>query len=123
MVGLHTGMRHSEILAIRRDEIDIGRRVIWIPEAKAGSREQPITRELCAYLEDRMRMLPPGCEWLFPSPGSAQGHTHTIRKAFRRSVARAGMDPDQITPHTLRPGRRARRSRSRNPSRPAVAEP
>jgi integrase len=95
-------MRHSEVLAIRRDEIDIGRRVIWIPEAKAGSREQPITRELCAYLEDRMRMLPAGCDWLFPSPGSARGHTHTIRKAFRRSVARAGMDPDQITPHTLR---------------------
>ncbi len=29
-------------------------------------------------------------------------HVHTIRKAFRRSVARAGMDPDQITPHVLR---------------------
>ena len=25
-----------------------------------------------------------------------------IRKAFRRSVVRAGLDPDQITPHTLR---------------------
>ena len=47
-------------------------------------------------------MLPPGCVWLFPSPGSARGHTHTIRKAFRRTVARSGMDPDQITPHTLR---------------------
>ena len=102
MVGLNTGMRHSEILAIRREEVDIGRRVIWIPVAKAGSREQPITRTLCNYLIERMRMLPPGCDWLFPSPGSASGHAHTIRKAFRRSVARAGMDPNQITPHTLR---------------------
>lgn len=102
MVGLHTSMRHSEILAIRREEIDIGRRVIWIPQAKAGAREQPITGELCAYLENRTNMLPPGCVWLFPSPASVNGHAHTIRKAFRRSVARAGMDPDQITPHTLR---------------------
>lgn len=102
MVGLHTGMRHTEILKIRRDDVDIGKRVIWVPQAKAGSREQPITRDLAGYLAQRMEMLPDGCEWLFPSLGSASGHVHTIRKAFRRSVERAGMDPDQITPHTLR---------------------
>lgn len=49
-----------------------------------------------------MDMLPPGCEWMFPSPASATGHVHTIRKAFRRSAERAGLDPDDITPHTLR---------------------
>ncbi len=102
MVGLHTSMRHSEILAIRRDNTDPGRRVIWIPRAKAGPREQPITGELADYLEVRMQMLPPGCPWLFPSPASREGHVHTIRKAFRRSAERAGLDPDQITPHTLR---------------------
>ena len=84
MVGLHTGMRHSEILAIRRSDVDIGRRVIWVPQAKCGAREQPITVELCAYLERRVKMLPPGCDWLFPSPGSAKGHTHT--QSERRSV-------------------------------------
>ena len=57
---------------------------------------------LLLYLSRRMDMLPPGCEWLFPSPGSATGHVHTIRKAFRRSAERAGLDPDQTTPHTLR---------------------
>lgn len=31
-----------------------------------------------------------------------QPAVHTIRKAFRRSVERAGLDPDQITPHVLR---------------------
>jgi integrase len=102
MVGLHTGMRHAEILAIRREDVDIGKRVIWVPQAKAGSREQPITCEFSDYLERHMKMLPPGCEWLFPSPGSATGHVHTIRKAFRRSAKRAGLDPDQITPHVLR---------------------
>lgn len=102
MVGLHTGMRHAEILAIRRKDVGVEKRLIWVPQAKAGSREQPITRELAEYLEKRMDMLPPGCDWLFPSPASATGHVHTIRKAFRRSAERAGLDPDQITPHTLR---------------------
>jgi len=102
IVGLRTGMRHSEILAIRLEHIDLERRIIWIPKAKAGAREQPITKGLAEYLAKRLQMLPPGCPWLFPSPGSRTGHVHTIRKAFRRSAARAGLDPDQITPHTLR---------------------
>lgn len=102
MVGLRTGMRHSEILAIRRSDIHLDRNVIWIPEAKAGAREQPITQDLADYLAQRLEMLPPGCEWLFPSPGSRTGHVHTIRKAFRRSAQRADLDPDTVTPHTLR---------------------
>lgn len=102
IVGLRTGMRHSEILAIRRDQVDLDRAVIWVPKAKAGAREQPITADLVDFLRQRMAMLPPGCPWLFPSEGARTGHVHTIRKAFRRSVDRAGLDPDQITPHTLR---------------------
>lgn len=102
MVALRTGMRHSEILAIRRENVDSERHVIWIPKAKAGAREQPITDDLADYLERRLEMLPPGCPWVFPSPGSRTGHVHTIRKAFRRSATRAGLDPDQITPHVLR---------------------
>ena len=38
MVGLHTGMRHSEILAVRRADVNLDQRVIWIPKAKAGAR-------------------------------------------------------------------------------------
>lgn len=101
-VGLRTGMRHSEILSIRCEHVDVDRRLIWIPQAKAGAREQPITGDLAGYLAERLKMLPPGCPWVFPSPGSRTGHVHTIRKAFRRSATRAGLDPDQITPHTLR---------------------
>jgi integrase len=102
MVGLHTGMRHKEIAAIRVSDVDLEKRVIWLPKAKAGAREQPITQELADYLAGRMSMLPPGCEWLFPSPQSATGHVHTIRKAFRRAATAAGLDPDQITPHVMR---------------------
>lgn len=102
LIGLRTGMRHTEILSIRREHCHLDRKVIWIPQAKAGAREQPITDDLAQYLATRLEMLPSGSPWLFPSPASRTGHAHTIRKAFRRSVHRAGLDPDVVTPHILR---------------------
>jgi site-specific recombinase XerD len=37
-----------------------------------------------------------------PSPAAKEGHTTTVRKPFRRVVAAAGLNPDQIVRHTLR---------------------
>ncbi len=102
LVGLETAMRRSEILSIRREHIDLSRRVVFVPVAKAGAREQPITEHLADFLDQYMRALPPGTSWLFPSPAARAGHTTDIRKAFRRVVAAAGMDPDQVVRHTLR---------------------
>jgi integrase len=95
-------MRRSEILSIRREHIDLQRRVIYIPRAKAGAREQPITQQLADFLGGYVAALQPGNPWLFPSPGAKAGHTVDVRKAFRRVVAAAGLDPDQILRHTLR---------------------
>ena len=102
VIGLRTGMRRSEILSIRREHVDLQRCVIFVPKAKAGAREQPITNDLRDFLRDHIEGLPPGSEWLFPSVGSATGHVHDIRKAFRRSVTRAGMNSDEVVRHTLR---------------------
>ncbi|MGB0844148.1 MAG: tyrosine-type recombinase/integrase [Alphaproteobacteria bacterium] len=102
MIGLHTGMRLQEILSLNKNNVDLERLVIWIPKAKAGKREQPITEELAEYLKARISMLPEGCEWILPSPGSKTGYVNTIRKAFRRVVEKAGLDPDTITPHIMR---------------------
>ena len=41
VVGLETGMRRMEILSIRKEHVHLGRRMIYIPHAKAGAREQP----------------------------------------------------------------------------------
>jgi integrase len=43
MIGLHTSMRHGEIKRLRWDLFDANRRRLFIPQAKAGQREQPIT--------------------------------------------------------------------------------
>jgi integrase len=41
--GLNTAMRHSEILAARFDQLDLDHLRLFISDAKAGQREQPIT--------------------------------------------------------------------------------
>lgn len=102
LIALETSMRMTEILSIRKDDVDLQRRVIYIPKAKAGAREQPITANLAEFLAGHMEGLPPGTPWLFPSPGAREGHTVSIRKPFRRVVAAAGLNPDQVVRHTLR---------------------
>jgi integrase len=102
VIGLETSMRMMEILSIRREHVDLQRRVIFIPKAKAGAREQPITAHLAEFLAGLMAGLPKGTPWLFPSPAAKEGHSIDIRKPFCRVVAAAGLDPSQVVRHTLR---------------------
>ena len=96
-------MRRSEILSIRLENIYIKRRIIYIPKTKAGAREQPITKKLAEYLSDYINItIEPEQEWLFPSALSKCGHIKWPEKAFRDVVKAAGLDPKQVTPHTLR---------------------
>lgn len=101
LIGLHTAMRRMEILSIRWEHVDLARRVVHVPKAKAGARDQPITRELADYLES-VRVMAPGAVWVFPAEDSASGHRIAIEKPFRRVVAAAGLNPQEVTRHTLR---------------------
>ena len=49
--GLGAAMRLSEIMRVRYDDIDFANRRIWINQAKAGEREQPITPLLAEALK------------------------------------------------------------------------
>ncbi len=98
MIGLHTGMRYSSILAIRRSEIDLEQRVIWVSKDKTGERAQPITGELAMFLA---RLPAEDSDWLFPSPKSRTGHAVNIRKAWHRVIREAKLQ-SVITPHTMR---------------------
>lgn len=100
-IGLATGMRRMEILSIRLEHVDVRQRTIYIPQAKAGARTQPITSELTEYLQALLTQARPGQEWLFPAD-STSGHTIAIEKPFRRVVAVAGLDPRIVVRHTLR---------------------
>lgn len=93
-------MRKMEILSIEKKNIDLQRKVIYIPKAKAGRREQPITNHLAGFLKGYIEA--DGSPWLFPSLSARSGHTNEIRKPFRRVVEAAGLDPNVIVRHTLR---------------------
>ena len=95
-------MRKTEILSIRLEHIDLAKRVIYIPQAKAGAREQPITGRLATFLEENIKLAKPGQKWLFPSPIGNGKYFSSIKESFRRVVISAGLDPKKVTPHTLR---------------------
>jgi integrase len=102
LIGLETAMRRMEILSIKLEDIDLQRRVIYIPKAKAGKREQPITANLANYLTRHLNTIEPQQIWLFPAKNSDTGHTVNIEKPFRRVVEAAGLDPKMVVRHTLR---------------------
>jgi integrase len=104
MFGLNAGMRHSEIMARRYDEIDFDHCRIWINKAKAGEREQPITPSLRDALARQRKMEADPEGWIFPATRQdcKQPHRTEMRGGFARVVIRAGLDPKQCTPHVMR---------------------
>ncbi len=102
-LGLATGMRASEILSIRIGHIDLPNRCIFLQQAKAGARSQPIGSDIAEYLDSYLKQH---CShhqvWLFPSKSSRSGHRMGIRKAFISAVKAIGLDPALVVRHTLR---------------------
>jgi len=95
-------MRLTEILSMRREHLDLEHRLLYIPVAKAGAREQPLTGQLTEYLRECLATFEPGQEFFFPSKRTRCGYLTTIHTPFRRVVTAAGMDPKQVVRHTLR---------------------
>jgi integrase len=105
LFGLGAAMRHREILRVRYDQIDFDTRRIFIPVAKAGEREQPITPALADALKRQRAMEEDENGWIFPTaiPGQSKaGHRTNMGRPFARAVVRAKLDPDKVTPHTMR---------------------
>jgi len=102
--GLNTAMRHSEILAARFDQMDFDKLRLFVPDAKAGHRAQPITPELAEMLRAEREMRDDREGWIFPSPhnDSRTGHRARMDNAFRDAVIRADLDHAVVTPHVMR---------------------
>lgn len=102
--GLNTAMRHSEILRVKFDQIDYDARRIFIPQAKAGEREQPITPALAAMLRTAQDSATDAKGWVFPAtrPDGKHEHRTSMAKQFLRAVKRAKLQPEKVTPHVMR---------------------
>ena len=103
LIGLQTSMRHGEIRRLRWQYFDANRRRFFIPEAKAGEREQPLATDLTAVLMKERESRVDQKGYLFaPGPGSKTRFRVSFAKAFRRAVERAKLDSALVTPHVMR---------------------
>lgn len=103
MICLQTSMRHGEARRLRWEHFDFNRQRFYIPQAKAGQRDQPLPRALATVLEGVRQERGAATGYLFSGgAGSKTGYRHTFRKAFQRAAKRAKLDASAITPHVLR---------------------
>ena len=97
--------------AARWDDLDLDNLRLFIPDAKAGQREQPITPELADALEKERETRKDRHSWIFPAchKDSKSGHRARMDRPFRDAVKGAGLDPKLVTPHVMRqpPSRRS----------------
>jgi site-specific recombinase XerD len=95
------GLRVSEAVGLRRDEVDLDRARVWVRRLKNGlSVEQPIAgdelRALRRYLATRRDALP----WLFLSERGQPLTRQSVNYLITAAAIRAGVAP--VHPHMLR---------------------
>jgi integrase len=95
------GLRVSEAITLRRDEVNLKEARIWVKRLKNGlSVEQPITgdelRAIRRWLATRRDHLP----WLFLSERSQPLTRQSVNYIVGAAAARAGLSP--VNPHMLR---------------------
>jgi type 1 fimbriae regulatory protein FimB len=92
LVMFRHGLRVSEVVAIRRDEVDLDRARLWVRRLKGGlSVEQPIAgdelRAFRRYLASREDTLP----WLFLSERGQPFTRQSVNYLIAVAAARAGL--------------------------------
>ena len=95
------GLRVSEAVGLRRDELDLDRARLWVRRLKGGlSVEQPIPgdelRAIRRYLASRTDALP----WLFVSERGQPLTRQAVNHLVAAAAGRAGLAG--VPPHTLR---------------------
>jgi type 1 fimbriae regulatory protein FimB len=101
LVMFRHGLRVSEVVTIRRDEVDLDRARLWVRRLKGGlSVEQPIAgdelRAFRRYLASREDTLP----WLFLSERGQPFTRQSVNYLIAAAAARAGLAA--VPPHMLR---------------------
>ncbi len=99
-LGLYTGARRQAILDLTWERVDLGARLIHYPlpeviHARKRRAVVPVAGALYTALERARRDA--ATDWVIEWEGAP---VQAIKTAFRRAVARAGLE--NVTPHTLR---------------------
>jgi len=95
-----TGVRISELLGIRLEDIKWETRQIWIREGK-GSKERFVlfSHECAERLKNYLELRKMKSDYLFSNPSGKPITRHIVQLTFRRYSETLGF---KVTPHTLR---------------------
>jgi integrase len=100
LVGLVTGARKADILAMRWENVSLGDNRWQIPQPKSRKPYQvALMPEAVKVLRDRLRRRDGDSPWVFPSHGKT-GHLVDLKRSWQRLRQRAQI-PD-VTQHDLR---------------------
>jgi integrase len=90
---LLTGMRRGEVLQLKWEEVDLGRRCLRLCDSKTGARTVPLSSDAAELLAPLPRLT----EYVFP--GRA-GHVRSFERVWRRLRREAGLEDVRV--HDLR---------------------
>jgi type 1 fimbriae regulatory protein FimB len=95
------GLRVSEAVALRRDEVDLGRARLWVNRLKGGlSIEQPIADDELGGLKHHLASRVDAQPWLFLSERLQPLTRQSVNYLIAQAAIRAGLPPSH--PHMLR---------------------
>jgi len=95
------GLRVSEAIDLRRDEVDLDRSRLWVRRLKNGlSVEQPIPGDELRAIRRYLAMRGDGLPWLFLSERNHPLTRQAVNDLLAVAARRAGLAP--VHPHMLR---------------------
>lgn len=96
-----TGVRKSNVLEMRWEDVDLRSKVWKIPQTKTGTDiTVPLANCAVELLEDRMKLNIKHSPWVFWSEDSASGHVEELKWAWRTLLKEANLENLRI--HDLR---------------------
>ncbi len=99
--AIWTGLRESNIINLKREDVDLKRRVVYIRKTKNGNPLLlPLHDKAYEVLERRLRVAYLEHEYVFTSPTGKKIMANNLRRAFRKAVKKAGLKDLRI--HDLR---------------------
>ena len=102
MLVYSAGLRVSEVVRLKMEDIDENRRTIRIRGGKGRKDRYTLLSDVALEVLQRYKQAYPSKNWLFP--GSKSGShltTRTVEKVLEGACKKAGI-PEYITVHTLR---------------------
>ena len=101
MMMFRHGLRVSEAVSLRRDELDLDRSMLWVHRLKGGlSVQQPIAGDELRAVRRYLAVRPSGLPWLFLSERGQPLTRQAVSYLVALAAERAGLSG--VHPHTLR---------------------